>query len=85
MVVQIVLCESGGNEYAEGDCDENGKNCKANGIAQFHERTFYWLAGLANLEHPNYWSTQDQLTVLRFALLNGYGKEWSCYRKLNKH
>lgn len=85
----IINCESGGQEGKWGDCDDTGIedefHCKAFGVAQFWEETFIRHARLAKLEHADRESTQDQLTLLRWALQpghEGYAREWSCWRRL---
>jgi hypothetical protein len=77
LVDEIIACESGGrHERVWGD------KGKAYGIAQFWEETFYWMAEMANLENPNWKSKEQQITLLGWALENGLGNHWTCYREL---
>ena len=91
MVVKITKCESESLPDRWGDCDRTGikneRHCHAFGVAQFWKSTFYRHAKLANLEHPEWKSTKDQLTLLRWALRPEnkiYAREWSCYHKIYK-
>ena len=77
MVVQIVMCESGGRPDAVGD------NGKAYGLTQYHSQTFYLHAKRAGLANANWKNNQHQLTLLRWCLTEGNcGKEWTCWRRL---
>jgi hypothetical protein len=78
MVVQIVMCESGGNPQAVGD------HGLARGICQYHKETFYRHANLAGLREAKWLDSGHQLYLLRWALENGLGYEWACYQKLFK-
>jgi hypothetical protein len=88
MLTQIVWHESRGNPNVWGDCDKsgikNGKHCKAFGITQYWRESFYRHAKLANLEHPDWKDTQDQLFLLRWALKTDvkYAREWTGYKAL---
>lgn len=85
IVIKVVMCESSGNPDAIGDCGTSGiKNrttCLAQGLTQFHSRTFYWMAELAGLEHPEWLDSKDQLFLLRWAIKNKKGNEWSCFSR----
>uniref|UniRef100_A0A6M3JN77 Transglycosylase SLT domain-containing protein n=1 Tax=viral metagenome TaxID=1070528 RepID=A0A6M3JN77_9ZZZZ len=72
---KIIQCESGGDNNAVGD------NGKARGIAQFHRPTFDWLCRLSGKD-LNYYNAQDQRELLVWALENGRGYLWSCFRNL---
>lgn len=76
----VIQCESGGVHDRWGDLDYP---YHAYGIAQFQERTFYWMEGLAKPDHKLYWyNEQDQRFLLKWAIENGLGKYWTCYRRL---
>ena len=78
-VHSIIICESSGrHENIWGD-----KNYKfpAYGIAQIQERTFYWLANKANFKHMKWKDKKDQIKLLMWAIENGYGSLWTCFKK----
>lgn len=77
IIDKIIACESGGRH--EGVWGDNGK---AYGIAQFWEATFYRFAKDAELENPDWYDREQQLYLLDWALENGLGHHWTCYRKL---
>jgi len=70
---KIMFRESGGVHNIWGDLDYE---FPAFGIGQFQNRTFYWLADLANkdLEWEN---EQDQIWLLKWAIENGHCNLWS--------
>ena len=72
----IVQCESNGKHNVWG---KNGEY----GIAQFKERTFYWLAKKAELQSPNWKDENQQLFLLNWALENGYEDYWECPKRLD--
>jgi len=76
VVSGIVQCESGGKH--DGIWGDNGK---AYGISQFWEGTFYWLAGLAKLQNPDWKSREQQLYLLNWAVNNKYDYLWTCAKK----
>lgn len=57
---------------------------KAYGIAQFQKRTFVWLSNLAGKKNRQWKKKEHQIELLEWALVNGHGKLWTCYRILNK-
>ena len=76
----IIECESTNEHDKWGDTDYV---YPAYGIAQFQERTFYWLAGLAEKE-LNWKSEQHQRWLLKWAIENNYGYLWTCWKTLDK-
>lgn len=72
---EIIECESGWEH--EGIWGKAGEY----GIAQFKERTFYWMAELANFQNANWFNKEHQLYLLEWALENNLGKHWTCYKK----
>lgn len=58
-----------------------GDHGKSYGIAQFQLKTFNYLKTLANKPELRWKNCQDQLWLFDWALKNGYGKNWTCYRK----
>jgi len=75
MIDKIIMCESSWDNTKWGDL---GKEYPAYGLAQFQERTFYWLANLADKE-LNWKNATDQVWLLRWAIDNNYGYLWTCY------
>lgn len=76
--IEVVECESGGRYDAVGD------GGKSHGIVQFQKATFNWMKKAAG--HPN-WSYKNpvhQLRLMVWAVDHGYGRQWTCYRHLQK-
>ncbi len=71
LVSEIVECESGGKHEIWGKAGEYG-------IAQFMEKTFYWLAEKSGLKNPDWKSKDQQLWLLNWAVENGHSEEWTC-------
>ena len=84
MADQVIACESGG-EMKWGDLNykENGVSIPSYGVAQFQLRTFNMLKVKANKPFINYYSEQDQKWLLKYALVNGFGNLWTCYRNMS--
>ena len=76
MIVNIVNCESSGRHDAVGD------DGISYGIAQFRKETFYEFAKQSRIKGLRYRNPAHQLILLNWALDNGYGYRWTCYRKL---
>ncbi|MBI5236702.1 MAG: hypothetical protein HY886_10715 [Deltaproteobacteria bacterium] len=76
VVAGIIDCESGGRH------DELwGDGGKSYGVAQFNEETFHRFAAKAGMPHLEWKDRDDQITLLRWAVVNGFGRSWSCYGK----
>ena len=71
----ITDCESG--DRHEGIWGDSGM---AYGRWQFWEKTFYWLADLTGYKNLNWKNEADQDRVGMWALENGYGYLWTCFR-----
>ena len=78
LVIDILACESSGKYDAVGD------DGISYGIAQFRKETFYEFAALAGFIHFQYKNPIHQLRVMNWALDHGYGRRWTCYRKLKE-
>ena len=79
LIDKIVECESSGRHTnIWGDTHTRHP---AYGIAQFQRRTFYWLADKSGLEGLKWKRESDQIQLLSWAVANGYGSLWTCYRK----
>ncbi|MBI3812950.1 MAG: hypothetical protein HY279_00580 [Nitrospinae bacterium] len=86
IVQRVIDCESSGRH--EGVWGDGGKSY---GIAQFQKRTFYYLAAKAlKSPHPPFFMAgqrgdwkdrEDQIQLLTWAVKNGYGNLWSCYKQ----
>lgn len=77
--LQIVMCESGGHhDGIWGDLD---KPHPAYGIAQFQRRTFEYFKKLAGRPGLKWKNKDDQLWLLKWALVNGHAGHWTCDKK----
>ena len=76
---EIIQRESSGKH--DGIWGDEGKSY---GIAQFQENTFYWLAEKAGLQNPNWKDESQQITLLAWAVKNGYGNLWTAVRQMEK-
>ena len=75
----IIQCESSGEH--EGKWGDIEKKYPAYGIAQFQERTFYWLSEKAGTK-GNWKNKYDQIDLLEWAIDNGYSYLWTCAKIL---
>lgn len=75
LAYKIIECESNWRPDVYGD------NGRAYGLAQFHKPTFYWLSKLAGKD-LDYYEPQHQIELLIWALENGRGYLWSCYKQI---
>jgi hypothetical protein len=73
--LDILACESGFRH--DGIWGDGGRSY---GIAQFKQRTFRWLSGLAGRNNLRWANKHDQIWLLDWAVENGYAKHWTCYR-----
>lgn len=79
VIENIIMCESGGDHTVIGDKDYI---YQAHGILQYQKRTFEYLKKLANMTELNIESEEDQITLFKWSLSNGYGEYWTCVRTL---
>jgi hypothetical protein len=88
LIFNIVQCESSWiHKYKSGRlrCGDDGVSC---GIAQFRKDTFYEFAKMARKEHlwhfgkPKYDNERQQMFLLIWGVDHGYGRRWTCYRKI---
>ena len=77
LMIDIIECESSGRHNAVGD------DGVSYGIAQFRKETFYEFAKQAKFSGLRYRNPIHQLKVMSWAMDNGYGYRWTCYRKLH--
>lgn len=78
LVIDLLECESSGRYNVYGKKDKGASY----GIAQFREDTFYEFAKQAGMKKMRYKNPIHQLRVMNWALDNGYGYRWTCYRKM---
>ena len=76
LLARIVVCESGSKPSI---CGDDGVSC---GIAQFRKETFYEFAAAAGLKKAHWMNMYDQIYLLNWGLDHGYGRRWTCYRKI---
>lgn len=75
IVENITYCES-------RDIHDRTSWAGAYGRAQFMERTFNWMKGLAGKENLEWRNEEDQMWLLNWAIRKGYGSHWqTCYRQ----
>lgn len=80
LIRKIVACESGGDDEKWGDLNYS---YPAYGRCQFQHRTFRWLSEKANFI-GDWKNSNDQIYLMGWALDNGYGNLWTCYRKFKE-
>lgn len=73
VMFSVMKCESGGNQKAIGD------NGHAFGIYQFHRPTFDGFSKEFG-ESLDINSAYDQAKLASWAISQGYGYHWTCYR-----
>ena len=76
VVNKIIACESSHRPHVWGD------GGLAYGQAQFHKKTFNWMKHKAGMNGLQWKNNAHQVLLLHWALDNGYGSHWSCFRKL---
>ena len=75
MADNIIECESNGRMVY-------GDNGMAYGIAQFWLDTFNMMKTQSGMYWLNYYCADDQRSLLLWALENGLGNHWTCFRTL---
>lgn len=77
IINKIVFCESSFNIEAIGSQGEIG-------LAQFKKSTFVELAKKANFDYfmDDIYNPKKQIELLVWAIKNGYGNYWTCFRKI---
>lgn len=76
----IIQCESSGRAHVE-IIDSNGEWSR--GIAQFQDRTWDWMSKEAGVTGSPLEEDKAR-AVLLWALENGHGKHWTCYKKVTQ-
>jgi len=77
----VIDCESGGIQDLWGDKEMPHLSY---GVAQFQKRTFEEMAKKAMMSDPDWMNPAQQVHLLIWAIQNGYGKRWTCYRLMAK-
>lgn len=75
-VMDIIECESRGRH--DGVWGDGGKSY---GIAQFKKDTFGLLAQKSGMKGLRWKNRTDQVRLLRWAVENGHGAHWTCYKE----
>lgn len=58
-----------------------GDNGKSYGIMQFQRPTFDLFKGISGIDGLEYENEKDQIVLTAWAVKNGFGDHWTCYRK----
>jgi hypothetical protein len=78
LLIDILECESAGRYNVVGD---DGVSV---GIAQFQRVTFDTLKRKAHHREWQWKNPVHQMRLLNWAIDHGYGRLWTCYRKIKK-
>jgi hypothetical protein len=77
VVQRLIQCESSGRNVTI--IDSNGLHSR--GILQFQDKTWEWFSKLSGIKgtstNPN-----DAIRMANWAVQNGYGPHWTCFRLL---
>ena len=79
---KVISCESQYNEKAYNGKDKHADSIGSLGVAQFSISTFNGFA--KQMDRPDYndpYNPNQALDVASWAIKNGYGNQWSCFRK----
>ena len=77
-VLSVIMCESSGRH--EGIWGDRGRSY---GITQLQKPTWDYLSVKAGIQ-GSWKDKQDQVRLLEWAIQNGHGDNWTCWRKLKK-
>ena len=78
---KVIQCESEGKHNVWGDLT---LQYPVYGIAQFQKGTFYCLSNISGNKNFRWKNKEHQIKLLHWALLNGHGRLWTCYRWYKK-
>lgn len=81
IVKKVIQCESEGVHNVWGDLN---LRYPVYGIAQMQYRTFLWLEKISGKKNMKWKNKDHQIELLKWALQNGQGGLWSCFKILNK-
>lgn len=76
----VIKCESGYNPDAVNWSDSHKLSKGSHGIAQFSKETFMQFAKQMGEDYTDPYNAREALDVAGYAIKNGYGRHWSCYR-----
>lgn len=76
LMVDIIECESSGRYNAVGD---DGTSV---GIVQFQKATFDEMKAKAGMPKLHWKNPVHQMRLMIWMVDHGYGKRWTCFRKL---
>lgn len=75
LIKKVIECESDGDVSAVGD------GGLSKGIGQFQKSTFLDLSNKMG-EVLDYNSSHDQIKLMTWSIVNGYGRRWTAYRAI---
>lgn len=78
---KVVACESSYNVKAVNWNDSHKLSQGSHGVGQFSKETFIGFAKKMNKEYDDPYNPNQALDVMSWAISNGYGNHWSCFRK----
>ena len=81
LIYNLILCESNWRPNVYGDI--NHPYGPSIGLIQVQQRTWDWLSKKMDF-HGDIYNSDDQIRFLILAIEKGYGKHWTCYRKIVK-
>lgn len=79
---RVVKCESSYNPNAVNMQDSHKLSQGSHGIAQFSRETFAQFAKEMGEEYTDPYNPREALDVMGYALANGKGRHWTCFRAL---
>lgn len=79
VALKVAACES---EYKTTALGDNGK---AYGVFQFHKPTFTEFAKKFGDDSLEYKNVEHSIELAMWAISQGKGAHWTCYRNLPKH
>lgn len=79
----VIKCESGYNPNAVNWSDSHALSEGSHGIAQFSKETFIQFAKQMGEDYTDPYNAREALDVAGYAIKNGYGRHWTCFRKYN--
>lgn len=74
LMQEIIRRESSSGKHLWGQDGEWGP-------AQFKEQTFNWMKKKAGMEQLEWFNYHDQITLLDWAIRNGYETHWTTFKK----
>lgn len=77
---KVIDCESGGKVDAYNPKDTDGY--PKYGILQFHLPTFIAWAKAAEIDEPDVWNPEQQISLYKWAAKNGKLRSWGCFVRM---